>query len=185
MADILGVHRTTLHRILSGVMAVSTEVAVALEDINSGGAGLWLTMQVKYDLYQYKNQGWQSEGKWVVSRSQPYAMVTVTILKLRCSRACCASRARCMACSLLAVAVPCSRCRLFSCSRCSSRVRSSRSSSFWAALISFSCCSNAPIRSSERTKPSFCSLMVLGRRHDPRLSAGVLLADRPAQSAWP
>ena len=56
VAETLCVHRTTLHRILSGVMAVSTEVAVALESINCGDAELWLTMQVKYDLFQYKSQ---------------------------------------------------------------------------------------------------------------------------------
>ncbi|GAA6153026.1 HigA family addiction module antitoxin [Pseudoteredinibacter isoporae] len=56
VAETLGIHRTTLHRILSGAMAVSTEVAVALESIECGDAKLWLTMQMNYDLFQYKSQ---------------------------------------------------------------------------------------------------------------------------------
>lgn len=56
VAETLGVHRTTLHRIFSGAMAVSTEIAVALEEVNCGNAELWLTMQVKYDLFQYRSQ---------------------------------------------------------------------------------------------------------------------------------
>lgn len=55
-AEMLGVHRTTLHRIISGAMTVTTEVAVALEAIECGSAEMWLTMQVKHDLFQYKNQ---------------------------------------------------------------------------------------------------------------------------------
>lgn len=57
VARMLGVHRTTLHRILSGSIAISTEVAIALEDIKCGSAEMWLTMQMKYDIFQYKNQG--------------------------------------------------------------------------------------------------------------------------------
>jgi antitoxin HigA-1 len=47
----LRVSRQTLHRILSGNMAVSPEMAVRLGKFCGNGAGLWLRMQAAYDLW--------------------------------------------------------------------------------------------------------------------------------------
>lgn len=45
------VSRQTLHRILSGTMAVSPEMAVRLGKFCGNGPGLWLRMQAAYDLW--------------------------------------------------------------------------------------------------------------------------------------
>ena len=47
----LRVSRQTLHRILSGTMAVSPEMAVRLGKFCGNGPGLWLRMQASYDLW--------------------------------------------------------------------------------------------------------------------------------------
>ncbi len=47
----LRVSRQTLHRILSGSMAVSPEMAVRLGKFCGNGPGLWLRMQAAYDLW--------------------------------------------------------------------------------------------------------------------------------------
>jgi addiction module HigA family antidote len=47
----LRVSRQTLHRILSGTMAVSPEMAVRLGKFCGNGPGLWLRMQAAYDLW--------------------------------------------------------------------------------------------------------------------------------------
>lgn len=47
----LRVSRQTLHRILSGTMSVSPEMAVRLGKFCGNGPGLWLRMQVAYDLW--------------------------------------------------------------------------------------------------------------------------------------
>src|SRR4030066_2264590 len=52
----LRISRQTLHRILSGTMAVSPEMAVRLGKFCGNGPGLWLRMQAAYDL-------WDSEGR--------------------------------------------------------------------------------------------------------------------------
>ncbi len=47
----LRVSRQTLHRILSGSMAVSPEMAVRLGKFCGNGPGLWLRLQAAYDLW--------------------------------------------------------------------------------------------------------------------------------------
>jgi addiction module HigA family antidote len=47
----LRVSRQTLHRILSGAMAVSPEMAIRLGKFCGNGPGLWLRMQAAYDLW--------------------------------------------------------------------------------------------------------------------------------------
>lgn len=47
----LRISRQTLHRILSGTMAVSPEMAVRLGKFCGNGSGLWLRMQAAYDLW--------------------------------------------------------------------------------------------------------------------------------------
>ena len=47
----LRVSRQTLHRVLSGSMAVSPEMAVRLGKFCGNGSGLWLRMQAAYDLW--------------------------------------------------------------------------------------------------------------------------------------
>ncbi|HJX17551.1 MAG TPA: HigA family addiction module antitoxin [Acidiferrobacterales bacterium] len=47
----LRISRQTLHRILSGTMAVSPEMAVRLGKFCGNGPGLWLRMQAAYDLW--------------------------------------------------------------------------------------------------------------------------------------
>lgn len=47
----LRISRQTLHRILSGSMAVSPEMAVRLGKFCGNGPGLWLRMQGAYDLW--------------------------------------------------------------------------------------------------------------------------------------
>ncbi len=50
-AQALRVSRQTLHRILSGTMAVSPEMAVRLGKFCGNGPGLWLRLQAAYDLW--------------------------------------------------------------------------------------------------------------------------------------
>jgi len=47
----LRVSRQTLHRILSGAMAVSPEMAMRLGKFCGNGPGLWLRLQAAYDLW--------------------------------------------------------------------------------------------------------------------------------------
>lgn len=48
----LGVSRQTLHRILSEQTAVTPEMAVRLGKYCGNGPGIWLRLQVAYDLWQ-------------------------------------------------------------------------------------------------------------------------------------
>jgi len=48
----LRVSRQTLHRVLAGTMAVSPEMAVRLGKFCGNGPGLWLRLQVAYNLWQ-------------------------------------------------------------------------------------------------------------------------------------
>ena len=47
----LGVTRQTLHRVLAGTTSVTPEMAVRLGKFCGNGPGLWLRMQVAYDLW--------------------------------------------------------------------------------------------------------------------------------------
>jgi len=51
VAGKLRVSRQTLHRVLSGRMAVTPEMAVRLGKFCGNGPGLWLRMQAAYDLW--------------------------------------------------------------------------------------------------------------------------------------
>ncbi|MDE0149586.1 MAG: hypothetical protein OXM58_14535 [Rhodospirillaceae bacterium] len=44
--------RTALSRLLNGKAGISTDMALALEDIGRGTAGRWMRMQVSYELAQ-------------------------------------------------------------------------------------------------------------------------------------
>lgn len=50
-AEALGVTRQALHRVLAGTAAVSPEMALRLGKFCGNGAGVWLRMQVAYDLW--------------------------------------------------------------------------------------------------------------------------------------
>jgi addiction module HigA family antidote len=52
----LRVSRQTLHRILSGNMGVSPEMAVRLGKFCGNGPGLWLRMQVAHDLWHIERR---------------------------------------------------------------------------------------------------------------------------------
>jgi len=56
-----------LHRILSGSMAVSPEMAVRLGKFCGNGAGLWSRMQAAYDLW-HAEQRMQKEIKRIPTR---------------------------------------------------------------------------------------------------------------------
>ena len=55
-ARALRVSRQTLHRILSGTMAVSPEMAVRLGKFCGNGPGLWLRLQAAYDLWHVEKR---------------------------------------------------------------------------------------------------------------------------------
>ena len=55
VAACLGVHRSTLNRVLSQKTALSPEMAIALEKIGGGSAEYWLGMQTDYDLFQLRS----------------------------------------------------------------------------------------------------------------------------------
>ena len=50
----LGVTRQQLYRVINGQSAITAEMALRLEKVIGGSAGLWLRMQVGYDLAQAK-----------------------------------------------------------------------------------------------------------------------------------
>ena len=50
-AELLGVTRQTLHRILAGTGAVTPEMALRLGKFCGNGPGVWLRMQQAYDLW--------------------------------------------------------------------------------------------------------------------------------------
>ena len=51
-AEHMGVTRQQLHRVVTGVSAISPEMAVRLEKAVGGTAEAWLAMQRNYDLAQ-------------------------------------------------------------------------------------------------------------------------------------
>ena len=53
-AEALGVTRQQLHKVLTGVSAVSPEMAVRLEAVIGSKADHWLRLQMAYDLAQIK-----------------------------------------------------------------------------------------------------------------------------------
>ncbi len=51
-AEVLGVARHTLSRVLNGHAAISPEMAIRLEKVGWSNAGFWLRLQAAYDLAQ-------------------------------------------------------------------------------------------------------------------------------------
>ena len=64
----LRISRQTLHRVLSGTMAVSPEMAVRLGKFCGNGPGLWLRMQAAYDLWHTERR-MRQEIKRIPTRS--------------------------------------------------------------------------------------------------------------------
>jgi antitoxin HigA-1 len=53
-ADLFGVTRQQLHRVVKGESSISAEMALRIEAVIGGSADLWLRMQVAYDLAQLR-----------------------------------------------------------------------------------------------------------------------------------
>jgi len=70
-AQILGVARHTLSRVLNGRAAISPEMALRLEKVGWSNAEFWLRRQTTYDLVQARRH----EDKIVVRRYQPQSAV--------------------------------------------------------------------------------------------------------------
>ncbi|MGO9606002.1 MAG: HigA family addiction module antitoxin [Candidatus Binataceae bacterium] len=49
IAMLLGASRQTLHRVMSGVVGISPDMAVRLGKLCGNGPELWLNMQARYD----------------------------------------------------------------------------------------------------------------------------------------
>lgn len=65
----LGVSRQTLHRILREQTAVTPEMAVRLGKYCGNGPGLWLRLQLEYELWQAE-QALRKEVKAIPDRSR-------------------------------------------------------------------------------------------------------------------
>ena len=55
-AKAIGVHRSTLNRVLRHCTAITPEMALALETFGAGSAEHWLKMQNSYDLHRLRQQ---------------------------------------------------------------------------------------------------------------------------------
>ena len=66
-AEILGVARHTLSRVLNGHAAISPEMAIRLEKVGWASADFWLSRQTAYDLAQARKR----EDGIRVNRYQP------------------------------------------------------------------------------------------------------------------
>lgn len=55
LAELLGVERKAVSRIIHGHTGISAEMALRLGRIFNTSPGLWLTLQKDYDLWQAKN----------------------------------------------------------------------------------------------------------------------------------
>jgi antitoxin HigA-1 len=53
-AELFGVTRQQLHRVVKGESSISAEMALRIEAVIGGSADLWLRMQVAYDLAQLR-----------------------------------------------------------------------------------------------------------------------------------
>ncbi|MGH7986128.1 MAG: HigA family addiction module antitoxin [Candidatus Binataceae bacterium] len=56
IADLLGVSRQTLHRVMAGDSSISPDMAVRLGKLCGNGPDLWLTLQARYD-------GWEASQR--------------------------------------------------------------------------------------------------------------------------
>ncbi|MDE2801372.1 MAG: HigA family addiction module antitoxin [Chloroflexota bacterium] len=66
-ADVLGVARHTLSRVLNGHAGISPDMAIRLEKAGWSSADFWLARQTAYDLAQAR----KGEGRIQVGRYQP------------------------------------------------------------------------------------------------------------------
>ena len=66
-ANVLGVARHTLSRVLNGHAAISPEMAIRLEKAGWSNAEFWLRRQTSYDLTKAR----RNEGQIKVKRYQP------------------------------------------------------------------------------------------------------------------
>jgi antitoxin HigA-1 len=66
-ANVLGIARHTLSRVLNGHAGISPEMAIRLEKAGWSNADHWLRLQTAYDLAQAR----QHEGEIKVQRYQP------------------------------------------------------------------------------------------------------------------
>ncbi|MDE2938299.1 MAG: HigA family addiction module antitoxin [Chloroflexota bacterium] len=69
-AEILGVARHTLSRVLNGHAAISPDMAIRLEKAGWSSADFWLRRQTSYDLAQAR----KGEDRIQVKRYQPQSM---------------------------------------------------------------------------------------------------------------
>ena len=72
-AQVLGVARHTLSRVLNGRAAISPEMAIRLEKAGWSNAEFWLRLQTAYDLAQARER----EDDIKVERYEPLATVSV------------------------------------------------------------------------------------------------------------
>ena len=70
-AEVLGVARHTLSRVLNGHAAISPDMAIRLEKAGWSSADFWLRRQTSYDLAQAR----KGEDKIQVERYQPQPTV--------------------------------------------------------------------------------------------------------------
>jgi antitoxin HigA-1 len=56
IAQLLGVSRQTLHRVMSGATAISPDLAVRLGKLCGNGPELWLNMQARHDAWEAKRR---------------------------------------------------------------------------------------------------------------------------------
>ena len=70
-AEVLGVARPTLSRVLNGQAAVSADMAIRLEKAGWSSADFWLSRQTAYDLAQARKR----EDRIQVERYQPLPTV--------------------------------------------------------------------------------------------------------------
>lgn len=55
-AEMLGVSRQTLHRLLAESIGVSPDMALRLGKLCGNGPGIWLRIQAEYDLWQARGR---------------------------------------------------------------------------------------------------------------------------------
>lgn len=70
-ATVLGVSRPTLSRVINGQAGISPEMAIRLEKAGWSNAGLWLRLQLAFDLAQVRQRESKINVKRFVPSEQP------------------------------------------------------------------------------------------------------------------